>query len=233
MPITWIFFDIGDVLFDEDVPHTWLFHTILLTLRAAGKDVAWDEWNSTRISLAQSSQDPQGAIKGALASYCGNVSETETLWHKAYGRYEQMRHIRPYGFLLNGITEQIDNLHADFHLGVVANQHAEVIQGLADYGIASRFDVIVISEDVHLFKPDRAIFQLALDRASISAGAAVYVGDRPDNDVRPAKQLGMRTVRLKRGLQYSLYNPTDPEMTADALVTDVSKLAETVRAVAS
>ena len=43
----------------------------------------------------------------------------------------------------------------------------------------------------------------------------------------------MKTVRFKRGMQYTLYNPDDPALIADETVEDVNKLAEVVRRVAS
>lgn len=230
--IQWIFFDIGDVLFDEDMPHLWLFHTLLLTLRAHGKNVLWDDWDAKRRELAARGPNPEAAIKGALAAYCVNDSETEVLWHEARSVYEQMRKPRPYGLLLNGITPVLQDLRRDFRLGIIANQHPPVEKAIADYGIAGLFDIIVISEIVHLFKPDPAIFQVALDRAEISASEAVFVGDRPDNDIFPAKKLGMKTVRFKRGVQYPLFNPADAAMTADETVTDVLDLAAAVRRVA-
>nr|MDQ2686392.1 HAD family hydrolase [Armatimonadota bacterium] len=113
------------------------------------------------------------------------------------------------------------------------NQHPPVAQALADYGIAGLFDVVVISEIMHLYKPDPAIFQCALDQAGISPPEAIFVGDRPDNDILPAKKLGMKTVRFRRGVQYALFNPSDPAMTADETVTDVSELAAAVRCVAA
>ena len=227
-----VFFDIGDVLFDENAQHQYLFHTLLLTLRAHGKDVLWDDFNATRKRLASEGPNPEAAIKGALAFYCANDSETEVLWHEARDVYGQMRKPRPFGQLLDGITLVLQDLKQDFQLGIIANQHPPVAQAIADYGIAGLFDVVIISEIVHLFKPDPAIFQAGLDQAGILADQAVFVGDRPDNDVGPAKAAGMRTVRFKRGYQYVYFNPTDPALTADETVTDVSQLADAVRRVA-
>ena len=227
-----IFFDIGDVLFDENAQHQWLFHTLLLTLRAHGKDVLWDDFNATRKRLAAQGPNPEAAIKGTLAFYCVNQSETETLWHEARDLYQQMRKPRPFGQLLDGITPVLQDLKADFRLGIIANQHPPVAQAIADYGIAGLFDVIIISEIVHLFKPDPAIFRYGLDQAQIAPAEAIFVGDRPDNDIGPAKAAGMKTVRFQRGIQYVYYNPADPALTADATVTDVSELANAVRRVA-
>ena len=93
--------------------------------------------------------------------------------------------------------------------------------------------MVVISEIVHLFKPDPAIFQYGLTEAKIAPEAAVFVGDRPDNDIGPAKAAGMKTVRFKRGMQYTLYNPDDPALIADETVETVAELAEAVRRVAN
>ena len=229
MAVQWIFFDIGDVLFNEDQQHLWLFHALLLTLRAHGKDVFWDDFNARRKELAARGPNPEAAIKGTLAAYCANDSETEVLWHEARAQYAEMRKPRPFGLLLDGITPALRDLKQDFHLGIVANQHPPVKEAIENYGIAPLFDVIVISEIVHLFKPDPAIFQYGLDQAKISPAEAVFVGDRPDNDIGPAKAAGMRTVRFKRGVQYTLYNPSDPALTADETVTDISELAAAVR----
>lgn len=229
--VKWVFLDIGDVLFDEDVPHQWLFHSILLTLRAHGKNVLWDDWNRTRRELTARGPNPEAAIKESLAVYCANVSETEIVWDMARAAYNKMRAVRPYGFLLDGITPVLEDLRADFRLGIVANQHPPVAEAVAEYGLTPLFDVIVISETVNLFKPDPAIFEYALAEAGITAPEALFIGDRADNDIRPAKALGMKTVRLRRGNQYALYNPAGAEFQADATVESVADLAAAVRRV--
>jgi HAD superfamily hydrolase (TIGR01509 family) len=231
--IEMVLFDIGDVLFDETPQHSWLFHTLLLTLRAHGKDVLWDDFNATRIALTAQGPNPEAAIKGTLAAYCANDSETEVLWHEARDQYQEMRRPRPFGLLLDGITPVLQNLRRDFRLGIVANQHPPVFQAIADYGIADLFDTIIISEIVHYFKPDPAIFQCALSQAEVRGSEAIFVGDRPDNDIGPAKAAGMRTVRFRRGIQYVHYNPDDPALIADTTITHVSELAAAVREVAA
>ena len=230
--VKFVFFDIGDVLFDENAQHQWLFHALLLTLRAHGKDVLWDDFNATRKMLAAQGPNPEAAIKGTLAFYCANDSETETLWHEARDQYQQMRKPRPFGMLLDGITPVLQDLRRDFQLGIIANQHPPVAQAIEHYGIASLFDVMIISEIVHLFKPDTAIFQYGLKAANIAPDEAIFVGDRPDNDIGPAKAAGMKTLRFKRGIQYTHYNPTDSALMPDATVTDVTELAHAVRALA-
>ena len=231
--IKMVFFDVGDVLFDEDQQHRWFFHTLLATLRKHGKDVLWDDWNATRIALATAGPNPAKAMRGAVAAYCAGDDEAKQVWREAEEQYHQMRAPRQYGLLLDGVTPVLQDLRRDFRLGVIANQQTAVLESFSDYGIAGLFDVIVISEIVGLYKPDPAIFQYGLDQAGVAAAEVIYVGDRADNDVAPAKALGMKTIRFHRGVHYGLYNPDDPAQTADLTIFDVSEMAAAVRRLAA
>ena len=55
------------------------------------------------------------------------------------------------------------------------------------------FDATVISGEEGIRKPDRAIYELALERMALPAGEIVFVDDLPGN-LKPAAQLGMRTI---------------------------------------
>lgn len=66
-------------------------------------------------------------------------------------------------------------------LAIVTNGSSPVqsakIQAL---GISEYFDAIVISEAEGVSKPDRRIFDLALDRVGVTPAQAVFVGDHPE-----------------------------------------------------
>jgi putative hydrolase of the HAD superfamily len=55
------------------------------------------------------------------------------------------------------------------------------------------FDVIVISGEVGLRKPDRAIFELTTEKLDVAPGACVFVDDHPGH-LAAALELGMTTV---------------------------------------
>jgi HAD superfamily hydrolase (TIGR01509 family) len=88
---------------------------------------------------------------------------------------------------------------AGFRLGVLANQPASAQADLDRAGITALCDGVWLSAAVGLSKPDPAFFRLALDAWALPPDRVTYVGDRPDNDVAPAKRLGLTTVRLRRG----------------------------------
>lgn len=77
-------------------------------------------------------------------------------------------------------TEILGRLkHAGLILGVVSNNHADVRQTLIDLKMDSYFDCIVISEEVHLFKPDPKIMELACEKLGVSCRDSIYIGDHP------------------------------------------------------
>ena len=86
-----------------------------------------------------------------------------------------------------------------FKVGVLANQPASAAQDLERAGMAALLDGCWLSEPVGLSKPDPAFFRLALDAWGLTPARVAYVGDRPDNDVGPANDLGLHSVRLLQG----------------------------------
>jgi HAD superfamily hydrolase (TIGR01549 family) len=230
MATRFIFFDIGDVLFDEDVPHLYYFHSLLLAMRRNGIDVSWDEYHARIQSFIRVS--PETAPLDALRFY---IAEDD-LYKKVYGEgkfeYDEMRRPRPYGLLLDNIVPVLDDLSTSFTLGIIANQHPQILGALQDYGIKQFFEVIAIDQIIGLSKPDPTLFLWALNQAGCSASEAIMVGDRPDVDISPAKKLGFGTVRFRRGIYYSLYDANGLDQHADTLVYETGRLAQAVRTLA-
>jgi HAD superfamily hydrolase (TIGR01509 family) len=84
-----------------------------------------------------------------------------------------------------------------FELGVVSNGCGNVERLCADFGYTPFLSVIVDSRRVGIFKPDPAIFAHAVEKLGRDAGEIMMVGDSFDRDVRPAKQIGMKTAWLE------------------------------------
>ncbi len=83
-----------------------------------------------------------------------------------------------------------------FKVGLISNfTHAPVIyKSLRQLGINDCFNVIVVSEEVGWRKPSRHIFQEALNKLGVTANQAVYIGDSPIEDIKGAKDAGLKTV---------------------------------------
>ena len=231
MAIRWIFFDVGDVLFDETVPHLYYYHSMLLAMRRNGVDVSYDEYAERIHQCAR--VKPTTSVTDALRAFIPSDALCAKVEQEGRVEYQEMRKPRPYGLLLDGITPILKRLRLEYRLGIVANQHPPVTDALRDYGIAPLFDVTIIDEIVGVSKPDPAIFQLALSEAGCSAAEAIMVGDRADHDVRPAKALGMATIRFRRGMHYVWYDGRGEDEQADVEVRETSRLQDAVLALSA
>jgi FMN phosphatase YigB (HAD superfamily) len=60
-------------------------------------------------------------------------------------------------------------------------------------------DMIATSDDWGVSKPDPGFFRRVLEVTPGRADEIVYVGDRLDNDIRPAASLGLPTALIRRG----------------------------------
>lgn len=87
---------------------------------------------------------------------------------------------------------------AGYHIAVIANQPAVREPELRALGVTA--DVMGMSDAMGAWKPDAGFFVRALRlMGDPPPGEVAYVGDRPDNDVAPARASGMRAVWLRRG----------------------------------
>ncbi len=65
-----------------------------------------------------------------------------------------------------------------------------------EWKISDAFDLIVVSAEEGMLKPDPAIYQLALNRLGVIAAEAVFIDDVAAN-VRAAVQIGMQGIQFK------------------------------------
>jgi HAD superfamily hydrolase (TIGR01549 family) len=90
--------------------------------------------------------------------------------------------------------EVIARLHENFRLGCISNNWGNAAGWCRQYGFDEFFDVVIDSTQVGTAKPDRAIFQAALDALGLEAGQCVYVGDRYVTDVLGSRAAGFVPV---------------------------------------
>ena len=179
--IEWIFFDIGYTLVNEDKIWENRFKETIVIAESEGikvemKDLYDAVFDAARNYKAQAKTAAKTLGISKLADYCPN-----------------------YEVLYPNVKETLHQLKKNYKLGVIANQCENLYGRLDKLGIAECFDLIVSSHDVRLEKPDKRIFYLALEQANCTADVAVMVGDRLDNDIAPANELGFTTVRINQG----------------------------------
>jgi FMN phosphatase YigB (HAD superfamily) len=108
-------------------------------------------------------------------------------------------------------------------LGIVANQPEAALPRLERAGIARFFAYAGISGATGWRKPDPQAFRAAAEALGVTPADCIMVGDRIDNDILPAKALGMAAVLFRSG-RHRRQRPRRAAEEPDAVVTDVPEL---------
>lgn len=184
MRVKWIFFDVGSTLVDETEAYDHRAREMI-----EETDITFSTFDSKRIELAKQGFDGNSeAIKYFGLKKTPWHSEDETPFDDA--------------------PETLDLLKKrGYHLGVIANQAFGTAQRLDAWGLLKYFDVVAASAELGVAKPNKLIFEKAFEIAGCLPYEAVMVGDRLDNDMIPAKAIGMKTVWIRKGL--SIYQDLD------------------------
>ncbi|MDE5862820.1 MAG: HAD family hydrolase [Lachnospiraceae bacterium] len=203
MELEWIFFDLGNTLYNE----TYSDYERVINL--LGKN-----------NLGISPSDFLNRMELGAAAYA--VSPF------SYAReYFGIEMNEPYSsekeVLFEGVHEVLNQLSEHYHLGILANQPSGTLERLKSDGIFTFFDICLLSETEDLYKPDVAFFEYAVKKADCIPSKIAMVGDRLDNDIMPAKKLGMKTIRIKQGLN-AVQKPLSEEYIPDMEIDSVLQL---------
>ncbi|MFS1513790.1 HAD family hydrolase [Chengkuizengella sp. SCS-71B] len=91
----------------------------------------------------------------------------------------------------------------NYKLGLVTNGRNQIQYGKIDLlEIRDYFDVIIVSEEAGVKKPDQQIFQMALERLNLLPHEAIFVGDHPKNDMFGSSQVGMKAVWVDKNQKW-------------------------------
>jgi putative hydrolase of the HAD superfamily len=97
------------------------------------------------------------------------------------------------------VRETLANLKArSFGLGIISNWAPSARDLLHRYDLGHYFDPIIISSEVGYAKPDSRIFEIALERAGVTATESLYIGDNYYDDVLGCRSLGLSTLIINR-----------------------------------
>ncbi len=100
------------------------------------------------------------------------------------GAVETLKELKRRGYLLGAVTNGVSSL-----------QNIK----LDTAGIRDLFDVVVVSGDIGVYKPDRRIFDEAARRLGLENRQVLFVGDHPVNDIDGALGAGMYAIRMNYG----------------------------------
>ena len=225
MSIRAVLFDVGGPI-DTEVLHEQLVDEYLLRALAA-----------TGVAATQAELD--SASDWAVHSYAPDAYATMT-WRlcdgdaaragaagRLFAESTPERQERRGGIELRaGIDGLIRNLHGrGLLLGLAANQPARIIEDLDRHGLGACFSHREVSGHHGYHKPDVRLFLRACEDLGVEPAECIMVGDRIDNDIFPAKLLGMSAVLFRTG-RHMAQQPRSLREIPDAEVRNVSGLAE-------
>ena len=173
--IKWLFFDMGSTLVDESAAYESRMRNV-----AKIANVTYEYVYETAIRFYKENK------KGDL--------ETMKLLNVEKPEWKHEDEI-----LYSDTEDCLKKLSGKYKIGVIANQSLGTEKRLKNFGLLKYVELVIASAEKGIAKPDKRIFEIALNRANCESAQSIMIGDRIDNDIVPAKKLGMRTIRIKRG----------------------------------
>jgi putative hydrolase of the HAD superfamily len=108
-----------------------------------------------------------------------------------------------------------------YPLGIISNGSSQSQRAkLKGAGLEPLVDVILISEEEGIKKPDPAIFLRASTRLAVRPEECVFVGDNPQADIVGALSAGMQAVWRRNGAAW----PSDLPVTAHYTIDQLEEL---------
>lgn len=199
--IEWLFFDVGSTLVDEHMAYEHRLSDI-----ADLANVTYEQIYNDAITLYKDNKK-------------GDLELAKQLDIKLPQWYIEDE------ILYKDSIKCLELLSTKYKIGIIANQSLGTKERLEQHGILQHINLVIASAEEGFSKPDIRIFQIALERSGCEPQKAIMIGDRIDNDIVPAKLLGMHTIWVKQGFgQY--WNIRSQEEIADCVVNNIKEICD-------
>jgi putative hydrolase of the HAD superfamily len=214
-----ILFDVGGPLNTEVAHERAMDADIRTALETGGFSISDEQYAAAwRWAIDSFAPNAYSAVVWRL------TGEDAVRASQIYAEVERRAHGRSLFEPRDEIPELLGRLRgAGFRLGLAANQPASTLSVLEQAGLAQYFDDCQVSETQRFRKPDPRLFLATSAALGVTPEACLMVGDRIDNDIVPARWLGMRTIRFRTGRHAEQRSRTWMEQ-PDAEVADVREL---------
>lgn len=123
----------------------------------------------------------------------------------------------------------LQTLHAaGYRVGLAGNQPVHAEEVLRELGLP--LDFVASSASWGVEKPDPRFFARIVETLELAPEEIAYVGDRLDNDIRPAAAAGMQPIFVRRGPWGWIQQPTGSPPEAVLTVESLAELPEAIAA---
>jgi putative hydrolase of the HAD superfamily len=214
-----VLFDVGGPINTEVAHERGWDAGILAGFTEAGRAVSAERYAAAwRWAVAAFAPNAYAAVIWTLAG--GDAPLARAIYDAA----ARQAHERGAFELRPGIAVLFTSLHErGLLLGLAANQPAAALARLDAAGVGCFFTHREVSGVHGYAKPDVRLFLRACEQLGVAPDACIMVGDRVDNDIAPARLLGMRTVLFRTG-RHATQQPRSWDELPDAEVHSVDEL---------
>lgn len=169
-------------------------------------------------------RDPE-EIVAAMVRNTGVPADRETLARILDARKRRYR--RTFSLIRPSILTALASLHAEGKKLVLVS-NADVLDSLywEESPLSRFFHGAIFSWEAGCMKPDRRIYELAMERVGAEAARSVFIGDGGHDELAGAKAIGMKTV-LTTELIVDFWPHRIPRLAQDADLV-IRSLAELV-----
>ncbi len=186
--IKWIFFDIGGVLRDETEYNIWRKDALLNKAKKTNPEISEQDFE---IAHNQASGMPGSLRRNILEILLGDKEIAERIRNEIHGGGTEILQRAP---IMPHAVEVVKELSKKYSLGIISNYSSHIIDVLKEQRLADYFDVLGISDNYNLHKPNPEFFKAVLKDAKANFEESAMIDDNIERSLDIAKQLGMTTV---------------------------------------
>ena len=112
--------------------------------------------------------------------------------------------------LIDGATELLEYLRPKYNLYILSNGFKELqSHKMRTSGIDKYFDALILSEDIGVNKPNRELYEYALQKTESKLEESIMIGDMFDTDIVGAANIGMEQIYFNpKRKKNSSFTPT-------------------------
>ena len=222
-----VLFDVGGPLDTETIMDREIDEQIKLSFRNNGVAITDDEYAEVgKWAVDVFAAKTYHSIMWKIAG--DNMALIETVEAELMETVPQRNESRGDFELREGMPELLAELSDDgLLLGLAANQPTVALENMERHGILKYFTYKEVSGSIKLRKPDPRLLLHACEGLGVEPQETIMVGDRTDNDIVPARTLGMAAIRFVSG-RHAKQQPRSWNEAPHADVRTVEELGETI-----
>jgi HAD superfamily hydrolase (TIGR01549 family) len=206
--IHWVFLDVGETIVDESRPLRNIIEQFIYHASEMNYNLSLEQVEEAMIYYY--SQLCPHPMREVMEKFVPSEKNRDLIRNKMKYNKELEQPYPEAQAVLKYLSEH-------YQIGIIANQNVGTSARLELYGLMPYISLVCSSAEAGFVKPDLRFFEMALEQAKCKSQHAVMIGDRLDNDIFPAKHLGMQAIWIRQGFARE-QEVSDPLLAPDAVI---------------